>query len=223
MILIRKSCFHFASCRISASNASNEKPSATTRWVASSLAFWRGSPRRHGEAAGGEQILAKEIEIKVLTGVDYGCSHWVDYACKPIPMNKHPKISDTEWELMRVVWAKHPITAAEIIEQLNANDPSWHPKTARTLLARLVEKKALDYEAQGRSYVYNPLVSESECVAAASESFVSRVFGGSLRPLLAHFVERQKLTGQDLEELRRLLDERRSEKHRASRRGHGKH
>ena len=138
-------------------------------------------------------------------------------------MNKNPKISDTEWELMRVVWTKHPVTAAEIIEQLTASDPSWHPKTARTLLARLVQKKALGYEAQGRSYVYNPLVSESDCVASASESFVARVFGGSLRPLLAHFVERQKLTGQDLEELRRLLDERRSEEHPAPRRRHGKH
>ncbi len=124
-------------------------------------------------------------------------------------MNRIPKISDTEWEIMRVVWARHPVTAAEIIEQLSANDSSWHPKTARTLLARLVQKKALDYEAQGRSYVYRPLVSESECVAAASESFVSRVFGGSLRPLLAHFVEQQKLTKKDLEKLERLLNERR--------------
>jgi BlaI family transcriptional regulator, penicillinase repressor len=138
-------------------------------------------------------------------------------------MNKTPKISDTEWEVMRVVWAKHPITAAEVIETLAANDPSWHPKTARTLLARLVQKKALGYQAQRRSYVYTPLVSESESVGAASESFVSRVFGGSLRPLLAYFVERQKLTGQDLDELRRLLDERRGEGNRASGRRHGKH
>jgi BlaI family penicillinase repressor len=50
------------------------------------------------------------------------------------------------------------------------------------------------------------LISEKECVAVASESFIARVFGGSLRPLLAHFVERQKLTSQDLEEVRRLLD-----------------
>lgn len=119
---------------------------------------------------------------------------------------KTPKISDTEWEVMRVVWARHPITAAEIIERLMAADPSWHPKTARTLLARLVRKKALDYEPQGRSYVYEPLISEKECVAVASESFIARVFGGSLRPLLAHFVEHQKLTSQDLEEVRRLLD-----------------
>jgi BlaI family penicillinase repressor len=119
-----------------------------------------------------------------------------------------PRISDTEWEIMRVIWGKHPLTASEVIEALAAIDPSWHPKTVRTLLARLVRKKALDYEAKGRTYVYSPLVSEPECVATASESFLDRVFGGSLRPMLAHFVEKRKLTREDLEELRELLESR---------------
>ena len=121
---------------------------------------------------------------------------------------KTPKISDTEWEVMRVIWTKHPITAAEVIEQLLAHDSSWHPKTVRTLLARLVQKQALDYQATGRSYAYEPRVTEEECVAAASESFVARVFGGSMKPMLAHFVERQRLTRRDLEELRKLIDKR---------------
>src|SRR6185436_2505116 len=98
-------------------------------------------------------------------------------------MKRCPKISDTEWEIMRVVWAHHPITAADIISRLSAADATWHPKTVRTLLARLVEKKALEYEEQGRSYVYEPRVSEQECIAAASGSFVERVFGGSLKPM----------------------------------------
>jgi len=121
-------------------------------------------------------------------------------------MKPIPKISETEWEIMRVVWAKHPLTAAEIIEQLAASDATWHPKTARTLLARLVQKGALDYEAQGRAYVYEPRVSERECVAAASESFIERVFGGALQPMLAHFVEQRRLSKSDLAGLQRLLD-----------------
>lgn len=117
-----------------------------------------------------------------------------------------PKISETEWEIMRVVWAQHPITAADIITRLAAADPSWHPKTARTLLARLVEKKALDYEERGRVYVYEPRVSEEECVAAASGSFLDRVFGGALSPMLAHFIEQRRLTPKELGELRALLE-----------------
>ena len=121
-------------------------------------------------------------------------------------MKRIPKISDTEWEIMRVVWGHHPISAAEIVDRLMAADSSWHPKTARTLLARLVEKKALDYESHGRSYLYTPRVAEAECVAAASGSFVERVFGGALKPMLAHFIEQRRLTPEELEELRALLE-----------------
>ncbi|MEO7411722.1 MAG: BlaI/MecI/CopY family transcriptional regulator [Opitutaceae bacterium] len=122
-------------------------------------------------------------------------------------MKNPPKISETEWEIMRVVWAHHPITAADIIERLTAGDSTWHPKTARTLLARLVEKKALDYEERGRAYLYAPRVSEAECVAAASGSFVERVFGGSLKPMLAYFIEQKRLSPEELAELRALLDQ----------------
>ncbi|MEO6569285.1 MAG: BlaI/MecI/CopY family transcriptional regulator [Opitutaceae bacterium] len=122
-------------------------------------------------------------------------------------MKNPPKISETEWEIMRVVWAQHPLTAADIIERLAATDPTWHPKTVRTLLARLVEKKALDFEERGRTYVYEPLVSEAECITAASGSFVERVFGGSLKPMLAHFIEQRRLSPEELSELRALLDQ----------------
>ena len=121
---------------------------------------------------------------------------------------KHiPRISDTEWEVMRVVWTHHPVTAADIIGRLAATDSTWHPKTVRTLLSRLVGKKALDYEPRGRAYVYKPRITEEECIAAASGSFLDRVFGGALRPMLAHFIEQRRLTREDLEELRALLGE----------------
>jgi BlaI family penicillinase repressor len=121
-------------------------------------------------------------------------------------MRHAPKITDTEWEIMRVIWAKHPITAFEIIEQLTAEDPSWHPKTARTLLARLVKKKVLDYESRGRVYVYEPQVTERQCIAVESESFLDRFFDGALTPMLAHFVRQRRLTKKDLGELRNMLE-----------------
>jgi BlaI family penicillinase repressor len=119
---------------------------------------------------------------------------------------KSPKITETEWEIMQVIWRHHPITASEIIQTLSGHDVSWHPKTTRTLLARLVKKKALQYELFGRVHVYKPAVTERECVALASESFLDRVFGGSLKPMLAHFAEQKKLTQKDLKELAELLE-----------------
>jgi BlaI family penicillinase repressor len=77
----------------------------------------------------------------------------------------------------------------------------------RSLLTRLVRKTALGYEPQGRNYVYEPRVSEADCVFAASESFLDQVFGGSLTPLVAYFVERRKLTRKQINELKELLDQ----------------
>lgn len=121
-----------------------------------------------------------------------------------------PRISDTEWEVMRAVWSGHPATAGEIADRLAQSDPSWHPKTARTLLGRLVEKRALTYAVDGRIFLYRPLVTEQECIAAASTSFLERVFGGALQPMLAHFVERQDLSPEDVRELEKILARRKN-------------
>ena len=120
-------------------------------------------------------------------------------------MTRTPRISDTEWEIMKVVWTRTPCSAGDIIETLQRADSSWHPRTAKAFLNRLVKKKALGFSKEGRAYVYRPLVRREECVDAASQSFLERVFGGSLKPMLAHFVERHKLSPDEIRELRRLL------------------
>ena len=75
-------------------------------------------------------------------------------------------------------------------------------------LNRLVRKQVLGFRKEGRGYLYHPRVREDECVEAASESFLDRVFGGALKPMLAHFVGRNKLTAEEIRELRRLLEDR---------------
>ena len=121
-------------------------------------------------------------------------------------MKKVPRISENEWEIMRVIWRKGACSANELIEGLLAKDATWHPKTVKTYLTRLVKKQALDFLKHGRAYVYSPLVAEEECVAAASQNFLDRVFGGSLKPMLAHFVEGKRLSEHEIRELRKLLE-----------------
>jgi BlaI family penicillinase repressor len=120
-------------------------------------------------------------------------------------MKNIPKISETEWEVMKVLWTKSPLPAEDIIAQLATQD-DWHPKTVKTLLNRLVKKQALGFEKEGRAYRYRPLVREADCVKAVSDSFLDRVFGGSLTPMLAHFVERKKMSAEEVRELKRLLE-----------------
>ena len=107
---------------------------------------------------------------------------------------------------MKVVWAKGPCSAGQIVEALVSVEASRHPKTIKTFLGRLVAKKALGFRKEGRGYVYRALVTEHECVKAVSESFLERVFGGSVKPMLAHFVEQKKLSAEEIQDLKRLLD-----------------
>ena len=107
---------------------------------------------------------------------------------------------------MKVIWAaKNPLAASDIVQRLSLHEP-WHPKTVKTLLSRLVKKRALAYQVQGREYLYEPLETESTCIKAVSESFLERVFGGSIKPMLAHFVANQKLTKEEIKELKKLLE-----------------
>jgi|SRR5436190_24155773 BlaI family penicillinase repressor len=121
-------------------------------------------------------------------------------------MKLRPRISEAEWEIMKVIWSKAPISASEIFQTLMTRDPSWHPKTVKTYLTRLVSKQVLAFRKEGRAYVYTPLLTEKECVGAATKRFLNRVFGGSLKPMLAHFVGSQKLSPKEIEELKRILD-----------------
>lgn len=120
-------------------------------------------------------------------------------------MPKLPKISDAEWIVMEVIWSSAPITASDIVDALGPQS-GWTGATIKTMLNRLVKKGALKYEAEGKRYLYRPAVSRQASVKGESRSFLGRVFGGEVGPMLAHFVEDAKLTPEQIEELRKLLD-----------------
>jgi BlaI family penicillinase repressor len=118
---------------------------------------------------------------------------------------KTPRISEAEWEVMRVAWTRGPVTALEVVDALD--DHGWSPRTVKSLLSRLKAKGALAYEARGKAYVYRPAVRREDCVRQESQSFLDRVFAGSVAPLLAHFVSRAKLSKEEVDELRKILAE----------------
>jgi len=124
---------------------------------------------------------------------------------------KKPLIAEAEWKVMRVLWRKSPLGAYDIVQEL-AEKESWHPNTIKTLLARLVKKKAVSAQKYKNLYLYEPAISEEECIAAESESFLDRWFGGAVQPLLVHFAKNKRLSKDDLEELRRILESKGKEK-----------
>src|SRR5271154_6213318 len=99
-----------------------------------------------------------------------------------------PQISEAEWVVMEVVWRKNPVTALEVVQQL-AEHKHWQDQTIRTMLRRLIRKKALKYRAEGKVFYYEPAVSRDQCVRGESRSFLKRVFGGMAQPLLVQLVQ----------------------------------
>ncbi len=121
-------------------------------------------------------------------------------------MKKLPKISESEWLVMCVLWSKSPLAAQEVFEQLDTAT-KWKPKTVKTLIDRLVKKGAVKYEKDGRRYMYYPAVGRDEYVLKERRSFVKRVYGGITKPMLAAFLEDAELSADDIAELKEILEQ----------------
>lgn len=119
-------------------------------------------------------------------------------------MSKAIRISESEWEIMNIVWNRSPVAASDIVEELAAK-MSWHPRTIRTLVDRLVKKRALTFEVDGKRYLYRPKIAMDTCVRQASQGFLQRVFGGEPASMLMHLVEHAELSSQEIAELKRIL------------------
>lgn len=137
----------------------------------------------------------------------YRCNFNIYYNCNILEndMKTMPRISEAEWEVMKVVWRKSPLTANDIVKILSERT-AWKRETIRTLINRLVRKKALDFEKKGRQYYYFPTVVEVECIKAETKSFLRRFHGGSIEPVLAAFVKSEKLSAKEIARLKQIID-----------------
>lgn len=120
-------------------------------------------------------------------------------------MGNLPKISEAEWEVMKIVWENNPLTSNEVIESLE-NKMNWNPKTIKTLISRLVKKEVLGFTADGRIYHYYPLVSKEECIRKESKSFLDRVYNGTVKNMVLNFIESGNLSDKDIEDLKDILE-----------------
>lgn len=118
---------------------------------------------------------------------------------------KNKRISEAEWEVMKVLWERSPQTANEVVLALSGQ--KWSAATIRTLIGRLLQKGVLGARKSGREYLYEPSVSRDEAVRRERRSFIRRVYDGAIQPMLAGLLEEEDLSAEELESLRRLLAE----------------
>jgi BlaI family transcriptional regulator, penicillinase repressor len=114
------------------------------------------------------------------------------------------KITSAESAVMEVLWSSGPTDAEEVTARL-AESQAWTETTVRTLLARLVQKKAVEKAKEGRRYLFRPLIERADYVHAESKSLIDRLFEGRLGPLFAQFSEREELSDEDIAELKALI------------------
>lgn len=113
---------------------------------------------------------------------------------------------------MEALWRGKPLTPEEIIEAVGARN-GWAPGTVRTLIHRLLTKKAISGAKESRGYLYRPLIARADYVAEESQSFLDRLFGGQFAPMVAHLAKHRQLTAKDIQKLKGLIKELEKKEH----------
>ena len=124
-------------------------------------------------------------------------------------MNTTPSISEAEFQVMKVIWGKSPVSTTEVVTELEKTT-DWKPKTIQTLLSRLVKKDMLSFKREGRVFVYTPLVKESDYLSQESDSFLKRFYNGTLNAMVVNFLDQDRLSDDEIERLREILEKRAS-------------
>ena len=118
---------------------------------------------------------------------------------------KQVSLSDNEWKLMGRLWERSPRTITELTADLR-EETGWSKNTIITMLARLEAKGAVRHEEGARAKAYYPAVDRETAARAETESFLGKVYGGSLGLLVSAMVESRALTEEDLAELSAILE-----------------
>ena len=108
--------------------------------------------------------------------------------------------------IMKILWAKGRASAREITDALNQAEPIAH-STVQTLLRGLEEKGSVAHQADGRTFVFFPLVKEDKFKRSATRDLLERVFGGDVGSLVSHLLKNEKVSAKELQEIRRLIDD----------------
>ena len=114
-------------------------------------------------------------------------------------------LSNSEWKLMRRLWDRSPSTITELTAALR-EETGWSKHTVITMLSRLEAKGAVSHEEGGRAKRYFPVLRREDAARDETESFLSKVYGGSLGLMMSAMVESRRLSESDIAELSAILD-----------------
>ena len=114
------------------------------------------------------------------------------------------RLSDSEWTLMNVLWEHAPCTITQLVALLQG-ETGWTKHTVITMLSRLGAKGAVRYEEGERAKRFYPTIDRAATQRQETRSFLSRLYGGSLKLMVNTLVGDDRLSEEDLAALDAIL------------------
>lgn len=115
-----------------------------------------------------------------------------------------------QFRIMQVLWDRGRVSAREITDALNGEEPVAH-STVQTLLRQLEAKGAVGHEANGRTFLFFPQLKEDKVKRTAARDLLERVFGGNVGSLVVHLLKNERLSWAELDELQQMIDKQRKD------------
>lgn len=116
------------------------------------------------------------------------------------------KLSDKEWTVLEVLWETGESELGDIVEKLKA-DTGWSRNTVHTYLTRMEAKELVFIDKSINPHIYKAVPEKKECQKSERKSFLSRVYKGSTGDMIAAFLKEEKLSSEEREKLKKLLDD----------------
>jgi predicted transcriptional regulator len=114
------------------------------------------------------------------------------------------KLTEPEWIIMNVLWDRHPAKARGVVERLPAS-VNWAYTTVKTMLDRLVEKRAVKKSKRGKIAYYEPLLSRRQARRTALRTVLDQAFEGAFGPMMHFLAENEDLSARERRELSKIL------------------
>lgn len=119
--------------------------------------------------------------------------------------NVKQTITDSEYAIMRILWkAEKQMTVADVVRELEGND--WTASTVSTFLQRLLKKEVIACDKKGKTNLYYPLLKQNEYDLSETENFLSKIYKGSVKNLVAALYENKKLSSEDMSDLKKMFE-----------------
>ncbi len=114
-------------------------------------------------------------------------------------------ITDAEYRIMKILWkAEGEMAVADVVSELNEGE--WTASTVCTFLQRLLKKGVIACEKRGKTNLYYPVLKQSEYDMSETESFLSKLYKGSVKNLVAALYENKKLSSEDMSDLKKMFE-----------------